>query len=626
MAVLNEINIYVKRKRMYQALILLFLLFSARLYQLQLIYRDEYGRKSEENSVRTIPKEPVRGYMYDRSGKLVVDNRPTFTVTITPFEFNTRNIPFLSSILSLDPDYIKDRLQIGAAYSRFAPVKIKRDADFRMLSALEEYRDRLPGVRYQVESKRYYGKKVHASHILGYTKEISESQMKSFDESYAQGDVVGSAGLEAKYEGILRGQKGAELTTVNVHGQAVGSFDKGKHDIQPVEGNDLLLTIDLDLQALAESLMTDKRGAVVALDPNDGGVLALVSKPDYDLSLFSGVTPPQIWRALSSDKSKPLFNRATLTRYPPGSTFKMVLAIAALERNVVTPSWRVSCGGSSRYGDKVFKDLHVHGSVDMIEAIQKSCNVYFYQLMLRTGLDAWSYYGKQFGFGEITGIDIYEENSGLLPSTEFLNKRYGPTGWTRGFLLSFGIGQGDLGVTPLQTACYAMALANKGSYYQPHAVQAVKDKVTEKRGVIPHDVRTIELSSSTWDIVREGMRRVVQEPGGTGSMARVKGIEVAGKTGTSQNPHGPDHAWFVGFAPFDNPRIAVAVMVENVGFGGTKAAPIAGMCMEQFLYGRLVRFDRKPEIRTVRTADSTATRKVISQRVDRNHREQGIKN
>jgi penicillin-binding protein 2 len=494
-----------------------------------------------------------------------------------------------------------------------------------MLSALEEYRDRLPGVQYQVESKRFYDKKVHASHILGYTKEISESQMKSFDESYSQGDVVGSTGLEAKYEGILRGQKGAELTKVNVHGQTVGSFDNGKHDVPPVEGNDLMLTIDLDLQALAESLMTDKRGAVVALDPDDGGILAMVSKPDYDLSLFSGVTPPQIWRALSSDESKPLFNRATLTRYPPGSTFKMILAIAALERNVVTPSWRVMCGGSYRYGDKVFKDLHVHGSMDMISAIQHSCNVYFYQLMLRTGLDAWSYYGKQFGFGELTGVDIYEENPGLLPTTEYLNKRYGPTGWTRGFLLSFGIGQGDLGVTPLQMACYAMALANKGSYHQPHAVRAVKDKLTGREEVIPHDVRTIELSPSTWDIVREGMRKVVQEPGGTGSLARIKGVEVAGKTGTSQNPHGPDHAWFVGFAPFDHPRIAIAAMVENAGFGGTKAAPIAGMCMEQFLYGRLIRLDRKPEIRTVRAQDSTASPKVISQAAGKSG-EQAIRN
>jgi len=604
MALQDDIQVHTKRRVLVALLGLIFLLFFARLYQLQLFYKDEYGKKSEENSIRTILKEPVRGNMYDRNGLLVVDNRPAFTVTVMPFEFNKRVIPRLAALLSLDTNFIADRLRKGETYSRFAPVKIKRDIDFRVLAALEENRERLPGVDYQVESKRFYTTPARASHLLGYTKEISETQLKQLGPAYSPGDVAGSIGLEAEYEERLRGEKGAELSTVNARGQVIGRLDNGKHDLPAVEGNDLLLTMDFGLQQFAESLMTDHRGALVAIDPSDGGLLALVSRPDYDLSRFSGVTPPHIWNRLNTDPATPMFNRATMTKYPPGSTYKMILAIAALETGTITPSWRVSCSGSFRMGNKVFKDLHVHGSVDMADAIKRSCNVYFYQLILKTGLDPWSDYSRDFGFGQLTGIDIYEENPGLLPTTEYMNRRYGPEGWTRGFLPSLAIGQGELGVTPLQMACYAMALANQGNYHQPHAVRAVLDKARTIVDTLLYQSRKISLSQTTWDVVRKGMRAVVEEPGGTGGMARVKGVVVAGKTGTAQNPHGPDHAWFVGFAPYDSPRIAIAVLVENAGFGGSFAAPLAGLCIERYLYGKLVRPVAPPAPSPVATAVS----------------------
>jgi penicillin-binding protein 2 len=601
MAQQDDIEIYQKRRVLYTVLALMFLAFLGRLYQLQLIYREEYGRKSEENSIRIIPREPVRGYVFDRNGKLVVDNRPAFTITVMPFEFDRRDLPYLSTMLSLDPQFIGDRLKKGEEYSRFAPVKIKRDITFAELSALEENHEHLAGVDFQVESKRWYATNARAAHLLGYTKEISEAQIKTLGGEYRQGDVVGSSGLEGEYEQALRGQRGAEYSTVNVRGQVVGSFDNGKMDVAAVDGKDLVLTIDIGLQAFAESLMAGRRGAVVAIDPADGGILAMVSSPDYDLSFFSGVTPAQVWRSFNTDPTRPLFNRATLTRYPPGSTFKMVLAAAALESGSVSPSWRVSCSGAFRFGNKVFKDLHVHGSVDMTTAIQVSCNVYFYQLMLKTGLDNWSHYGKEFGFGMLTGIDIAEENPGLLPTTAFMNRRYGPSGWTRGFLVSLGIGQGEVGVTPLQMACYAMVLANRGEYHQPHAVKALLSKEANHPDTLAFQNRTIALAPETWQVIREGMRRAVEVPGGTGGLARIKGLEVAGKTGTAQNPHGPDHAWFVGFAPFNNPRIAIVVLAENAGFGGSHAAPLAGLCMERYIYGKLIRAEKpaqKPAIAT----------------------------
>lgn len=571
-----------------------FLILVGRLYQLQYIYRDEYGKKSEENSIRTVMKVPVRGYVYDRKGKLIVDNRPSYIVMLTPIDFDQRNIPLLASVLQMDPEAIKEKIKKARQYSLFNPTRIKRDIDFPTLSALEENKSKLSGIEVQVESKRYYGTPARASHMLGYAKEISDWQLEKFGEYYQQGDVVGSSGLEAKYEKFLRGEKGFEFISQNSKGQVIGNFNNGKYDILPKDGLDLHLAIDTDVQALAESLLVGRRGAVVAMDPNNGGVIALVSKPDYDLSYFSGVTPPDVWKRLNDDEEKPLFNRATLTRYPPGSTFKMILAIAALENNVIDENWRVQCRGAFVYGRKVFRDSHVHGSTNIVEAIQRSCNVFFYQLMLKVGLDPWSDVGKEFRFGQPTKIDILEENSGLLPSTEYYNRVYGKGKWTQGYLVSLGIGQGELGVTPLQMACYAAMLGNKGHYFQPHIVQTIFNKLTNATDTVAVEHRDIHVSERAWQLVREGMRRVVMEAGGTGGSARIPGIVVGGKTGTAENPHGKDHSWFIGFAPFDNPKIAICVLVENVGYGGSYAAPIAGLCMEKYLYGEIIRNQKAP--------------------------------
>jgi penicillin-binding protein 2 len=370
-----------------------------------------------------------------------------------------------------------------------------------------------------------------------------------------------------------------------------GSYNEGKSDIPVSEGSDLTLALDGKLQAFAESLMSDKRGAVVAIDPDDGGVLALVSKPDYDLTKFGGVTPVDVWTALNTDDAKPLFNRATLTRYPPGSTFKMVLAAAALQEGVINQHWTVGCTGAFRFGTRVFKDHVVHGSTNLIESIQRSCNVYYYQLMLKTGFERWTDYGRAFGFGSPTGIDIMEENAGILPSSEYYDRVYGKGRWTQGYLVSLAIGQGEVGVTPLQMACYASALANEGHYYTPHVVEKVRNKGTGTTEIVATQARDIILSKTNWNAIREGMRRAVNEQGGTALTARVPGIAVAGKTGTAQNPGRKDHAWFIGFAPYDHPRIAICVLVENAGFGGVAAAPIAGLCIEQYLYGRILRND-----------------------------------
>ncbi len=587
MSELNET--YSRKTNFYVGIGVLFLLLFFRLVQLQFLYQDEYGKKSEENSIRPIAHDPIRGYMYDRHGVIVVDNRPSYTVTITPAEFHESTIGYLSGILKTDTSFIRERIKKGKLYNRFAPVKIKRDIDFATLSVIEENRDKLPGVDYQVESKRYYPTGAKAAHLFGYTKEASDQLINTLPDEYRPGDIVGATGLEAKYERYLRGQKGFEFITVNAKGQMLGAYNDGKNDIAAAEGNDLMLALDEGVQALAESLLADKRGAVVAIDPSDGGVLALVSKPDYDLTMFSGVTPTDVWNALNTDDSKPLFNRATLTMYPPGSTFKMVLAAAALQEGVVNANWGVNCTGVFKFGIKTFKDLHVHGSTNMVEAIQRSCNVFFYQLMLKTGFEKWTRYGQEFGFGSQTGIDILEENPGLLPSEEYFDRVYGKGRWTQGYLVSLGIGQGELGVSPLQMACYASTLGNKGTFIRPHVVEKIRDKNTKQFQDIAVDSRKLNVSPAVWNVIRDGMYRCVNEAGGTGAAARVQGITVSGKTGTAENPHGKSHSWFIGYAPSENPKIAICVLVENAGFGGTVAAPIAGLCIEQYLYGSVIR-------------------------------------
>ena len=607
---IEEIGAGSRRRVLIVVVLLAFTLLFIRLYQLQLLYHTEFGKKSEENSVRTIVKEPVRGYIFDRAGRLVVDVGPSFSITVIPASFDTNNLAFLSSLLQIDSQTLQERINRGRSYSRFSPVRVKRDVDLKTLVAVEENLFLLPGVSYEAESKRIYSLNVRAPHLLGYCKEISDVQLAKLGAVYRQGDIIGSTGLEASYETFLRGEKGYEFISVNSKGQLLGSLEDGIRDIPSKEGFDLNLSIDFSLQALAESLMTNYRGAIVAIDPNNGGVLALVSKPDFDPSVFSGVTTAETWAKLNTDPEKPLFNRATMTRYPPGSIFKMLVAAAALQEGIIDQRSRIICKGAFRFGNRVFRD-HVHGSTNVIEAIQHSCNVFFYQLILKLGLDKLTAYGKQFGLGQPTGFDISEETAGLIPSIAYYDRVYGKGKWTQGYLVSLGIGQGEIGVSPLQMACYIAALANGGTLHQPHAVSSIYNKRTNRLDVIDHKMKHVEISAPLIKIIREGMRRVVEEPGGTGGLARIPGVISAGKTGTAENPHGEDHSWYVGFAPFDDPKIAVAVLLENAGFGGTKAAPVAGMVMEKYLFGELRRNLYLP---TPKTSLQDTSRKIVEMR------------
>ncbi len=312
----SQFGSFSRRNAFNGVIIVVMVIFLARLYQLQLVEQTEYGKKSEENSIQSITKEPIRGFIFDRNGTLIVDSRPSYTLTITPHEYSDKNTDFLASILHVSSDYIRERVRRGRQYSIFQPVKVLRDLDFRTVSAFEENRERLSGVDYIVESKRFYTTHAHASHLLGYTKEISDRQLSETGGYYKPGDVIGSTGLESSYEQLLRGEKGVEYMLRNARGQLIGNYEEGQHDIPSKDGFDLYLSYDYDLQIVAESLLVGKRGSVVALDPRNGELLAMASSPDFDLADFSGVTPAELWHKLNEDPDVPLYNRATLTRYP----------------------------------------------------------------------------------------------------------------------------------------------------------------------------------------------------------------------------------------------------------------------------------------------------------------------
>lgn len=575
-----------KRKNIYYFFsFLVVFLITGRLVQLQVLNPERFDKEASKNSVKTIISIPARGLMFDRNNKLLIDNKPSYSVTITKSEFDTLNILAVAELLNISQEELRDFLKDIEGTNRFIPSRITRDVDFKVISYIEENWDRLKGVDYSIEPIRLYLTDLRASHIIGYAKEISKQMLQKQEGNYyIQGDMIGTTGLEASYEKYIRGEKGFEFILQDSRGREMGKLNDGKNDVPPKSGYDLILTIDSELQKYAENLLGSRKGGIVAIDPNNGEILTLVSKPDYDLNYFSGKLSPEIWNQLNTDPDKPLFNRATLSKYPPGSTYKMVSALASLQEGIMKINSTIPCEGSFRFGDKVFKDHGAFGSIGFVTSIEHSSNVFYYKLALKIGLENWTKYGRMFGFGSKTGIDIPEETKGLLPSVEYYNKVYGPKGWTQGYLVSLGIGQGELGVSPIQMALYCSILANSGTFHQPHLVRMMKDPSSGE--IIPVNFKKHELGikKEYFNIIRRGMFLVVNG-NGTARGIRTSLVEIAGKTGTAQNPHGRDHSWFIAFAPYDNPKIAICVMVENAGFGASVAAPIAQRIILKYLFG-----------------------------------------
>ena len=554
------------------------------LLHLQVQQHDYYMKLAEENRVRPEVLRAPRGAIYDRAGLLLADNHPSFTITFHPLPaeslervhatIDPRWVRHVSDLAEVDTSIVTSLVQ--AANRSGQTAVLRKNAPFAVMAAVEESRVELPGIEVQIEPIRHYPNGEMAAHLLGYAGEIGDQELADrAEQGYRAGDLVGRTGVERSYEEYLRGRDGAELVVVNAMGKRVSTLSEGP-PLPPQAGHDVILTLDLNVQrALEEAMAGVQRGAAVAMDPSDGGILAMVSRPAYDPNEFSRGLSFARWEEMSKGGSNPLLNRAIQGAYPPGSTFKIVSMTAALKSGIASPTTRLHpCGGAYQFGGRSFGcwKRTGHGSLDFVEALQHSCDVYFYQIGSMLGLPRLEATARDYGLGQRTGVDLPQERKGLIPSTTWYDQRWGEGKWPKGLLLNLAIGQGELLVTPIQLAQMACEAANGGRPVRPHVVRQIRG--AGDFHVARPLIGGVTASDQVWEALHRGLELVVES--GTGTAARVPDLRVAGKTGTAQNPHGQDHALFLCYAPADHPTIAMAFVIENSGHGGSIAAPMAG--------------------------------------------------
>lgn len=566
------------------------LIILGRIFYLQIIEYETYERLGENNYIRQEYVEPARGLIYDRNGILLVENQPIYSLTVTPANFDRKNLPFLGELLGISDSLLTSRINAATSYSRYRKSKFITDIDFKTFTEVQENLWRLPGIKHHIDSKRNYPSNVMASHVMGYLREASEAEYRA-SPNLRLGDRIGKSGIELMYNNELTGEFGLDYVRVNALGQTLGSFEVDREPKEPVQGNNLITTIDSELQAFTEELMKGKIGAAVAMNPNTGEILALVSSPYYEVNRLAGNIDTEYWQSINSDSLRPLFNRAVSSRQPPGSTFKPVMGIVGLHLGIVKPETEIYNSGAYIRG-RPYQDLADVGNYDLEKAIAFSSNTYFLYVMDRlttTGkLDQWSKLIKDFGLGVQTPIDLPSVTSGIIPDSLYMNSRFGVRKWGLGDILNFGIGQGLVSASPLQIAQMTSTISNGGYKIKPHILKAVQKQNGDFEN-IPIEREKIEwIKQSYLEPVKKGMRRVVIE-GSARVYGNTSSVEIAGKTGTAQNSQGFDHGWFTSFAPIENPEIVVTVFIENGGFGSISAAPVASLMIEKYMTGEINR-------------------------------------
>ncbi len=585
---------FINRKYVIVALMVLAsLVLVIRLFFIQIV-NDSYRLSADNNVLRYVTQYPARGLIYDRNGKLIVDNQAAYDLMVVPAQTSKIDTTEFCNLLGISNELFRERIKTAINYSRRAPSVFLKQISNEMYARFQEKLFLFPGFYVQPRTLRKYTKPV-AAHLLGYVSEVDESVIKK-DPYYKSGDYIGKLGIEEAYEKELRGRRGVKIYLVDVYSRIKGSYMEGKMDTVAVQGENIISGMDLDLQEYGEQLMKNKRGSIVAIEPKTGEVLSLVSSPNYDPSLLVGRVRSDNYALLSADTMKPLYNRALMASYPPGSTFKLVNGLIALQEQVITPTTLFAC-----HSGYLFVACHSHASpLNLETAIMISCNGYFCQAFRRIlenpnyqsvslAFESWKKYVNEFGFGSKLGIEFSNEFSGFIPATTYFDKFYGINRWKATTVLSMAIGQGEVGATPLQLANATAAIANRGYYYTPHIVKSVGESHTiDSKFVTKH---SISIDTANFEKIVLGMEAVVK--GGTGTVAALKDIIVCGKTGTAQNNHGKDHSIFVAFAPKDNPKIAIVVVVENAGFGATYAAPIASLMIEKYLTGTVTNKERE---------------------------------
>ena len=573
-------------------LLLVVALLGLQLWNLQIREGPYYRDLSENNRTRSVIMEPARGLIYDRNGVLLANNVPSFTLYVSLEDVKDREglIRQLTNLLGLDEALIRKKL--AARGSKQLPRKVKDRLTLREATLIESHRLDLPGVMVQVESQRNYPGGATASHLLGYVGEVSPEQLEKpeFSELH-QGSVVGQYGVEKFFDRLMRGQAGQKSIEVD----AIGHEKRTVVVEQPHAGDNLYLTIDVRLQKVAENLLGEESGAIVALDPRTGDVLAMASRPGFDPNVLSRELTPKQWAEIVQDEGRPLNNRASQGQYPPGSVYKVMMAAAALETKTVTPSTTIFCNGGYQFGRRLYHDWKAggHGSVDLRHALVQSCDVYFYTVGQRMGIETMASFAHQFGLGEETGIELPSERIGIVPSEAWKRKAKNEP-WLPGETISASIGQGYVNVTPLQMASLIGTVANDGAMFRPRLVQAVMNRATGELQRRPAVLkRTLNLRPGILPVIKDALAGVVKE--GTATKAQSALVTIAGKTGTAQMTAlrtGPekdipkkfrDHAWFVAFAPVEAPTIAVAVLGEHMGHGGSASAPLAKELIETYV-------------------------------------------
>ncbi len=601
----SSVEAHLERRVVLAALVIVavWALLIARLFYLQVVEGDRFRVSAQRNSVRTQRVIAPRGIILDRTGEILTDSRPSFEVLVVPNDTDDleRTLFRVADLAALDRQEVLERIGSPRGRARFQALPIGRDLDRGALARIETRLWALPGVLTQVSPVREYRFGDSAAHLLGWLGEISSRELDSREyQGYRSGDAVGKGGVERLLDRDLRGRDGGENVVVDAHGRELERLDA----VEPQAGRNVVLTLDHRLQEIAERAFDTlgRDGALVALDPRNGEVLALLSRPAFDPNTFASGMGRDEWSRLLGDPGKPLHNRALQGQYPPGSTYKIVTALAGLEKGVIHEEFEVTCGGSWRLGRRRYRCWRRggHGVVNLRRALVESCDVFFYRVGHELGVDTLAYYARELGFGSPTGIDVGSEAAGLVPTSQWKERRFGEP-WIAGETVSVAIGQGFNLWTPIQLAAAYAAVANGGTRFHPFVVK----RVTEAHGTVVSEIEprvagSVAISAASLERVRAALRGVVHEPHGTGWVMRglPGGVEAAAKTGTAQvvrlaetptrnEDEIPlahrDHAWFVTYAPADDPRIVVSVLVEHGGHGGSTAAPIARKIVAAFL-------------------------------------------
>lgn len=569
---------------------IILLIFLIRLFTIQVI-DDSYKTSSENNVLRKEIDYPSRGLIFDRNQQLIVYNEAAYDLMVTPNQITRLDTALLCNLLSIDTINLINRLTKAQKYSSYKASIFMKQISVETYAKLQEQLYLLPGFYARPRTLRKYPINA-ASHLLGYVGEVGKRTIKK-DPYYKEGDYIGISGIEKAYEEKIRGKKGLKIKLKDVHNNIKGSFQNGIHDKPSIAGKNLTSTIDIFLQQYGEKLMNNKRGSIVALEPSTGEILCLVSAPNFDPNELVGRKRTNNYKKLYNDSiQKPLFNRASLAQYPPGSTFKLLNALIGLQENTISVLSKFSCDQGFVYGEEKRKmKCHPHRSpLNLTESIANSCNAYFcnvYRGIIEKypntyiGYEKWRNYVMSFGLGNWLNNDLPTGQKGHVPDVNYYDRMYGKKRWKALTNLSLSIGQDALLTTPIQMANMTAAIANRGYYYTPHIIKAIENDSLDNRFFVK---RNIPIDKKHFNTVIDGMLEVVENKElGTSNIAKLENIEICGKTGTAQNPHGEDHSIFIAFAPKENPKIAIAVYVENGGWGSTWAVPIASLMIEKYL-------------------------------------------